>query len=66
MAKKPETVTTEEARRTLGDLITRAAVEGQPTIISRNGIPAAVLAPLSWVRERQQAGRWLASDHEPT
>ena len=37
----------EEARRKLGDLVTAAAREQQLTIITKNGIPAAFLAPMS-------------------
>jgi prevent-host-death family protein len=37
----------EEARKTLGDLVTAAARDRQITVISKNGIPAAVLVPMS-------------------
>jgi len=37
----------EEARRKLGDLVTAAAREKQVTIITKNGIPAAFMAPMN-------------------
>ncbi len=37
----------EQARKTLGDLVTAAARDRQITVISKNGIPAAALVPVS-------------------
>ena len=37
----------EEARRKLGELVTAVAREKQLTIITKNGIPAAFMAPMS-------------------
>jgi prevent-host-death family protein len=37
----------EQARGQLGDLVSAAANDGQVTIITKNGIPAAALVPLS-------------------
>lgn len=41
----------EEARKVLGNLITAAAREGQVTVISKGGIPAAALVPLAMLRQ---------------
>jgi prevent-host-death family protein len=38
-----EQVSIEEARRTLGDLVDRARMTGEPTMITRYGKPGAVL-----------------------
>ncbi len=37
----------EQARKTLGELVTAAAREKQITIITKNGIPAAFMAPMN-------------------
>jgi prevent-host-death family protein len=41
------TVTVESARAALGDLVARAQMMGESTLITRYGKPAAVLVPLS-------------------
>jgi prevent-host-death family protein len=41
------TVTIESARATLGDLVARAQMTGESTLITRYGKPAAVLVPVS-------------------
>jgi prevent-host-death family protein len=46
-----ETVTLEEGRRTLGDLIDRARLAGEPTMITRYGKPGAVVVSADWYRE---------------
>jgi prevent-host-death family protein len=45
------TVQIEEARRTLGELVDRARLAGEPTMILRNRRPGAVLVPVSWYEE---------------
>ncbi|TDD64797.1 type II toxin-antitoxin system Phd/YefM family antitoxin [Jiangella aurantiaca] len=35
------------AREQLGDVVSRAAIGGQVTVITRNGRPAAAVVPLS-------------------
>jgi prevent-host-death family protein len=41
------TATIETARATLGDLVARAQMTGESTLITRYGKPAAVLVPIS-------------------
>lgn len=41
----PDTLPVEEARRHLGDLVTRAATEGTATVITKHGVPAAAIVP---------------------
>lgn len=41
----------EEARKVLGSIITAAARDGQVTVISKGGIPAAALVPLGLLRQ---------------
>ncbi len=38
----------EEARRALGDLVDRARLAAEPTLITRHGKPAAILVPADW------------------
>jgi antitoxin (DNA-binding transcriptional repressor) of toxin-antitoxin stability system len=45
------TVQIEEARRTLGDLVDRARLAGEPTLIMRYRKPGAVLVPVGWYEE---------------
>jgi prevent-host-death family protein len=52
--KKPEVLPLDKARAVLGRLVTRAAQDGTVTVISRGGIPAAAVVPLSVLRD---AGR---------
>ena len=56
-AAKPPTVTTDQARKNLSALITAAARDGKVTIISRNGIPACAIVPLSVIRQFNTEGR---------
>jgi prevent-host-death family protein len=42
----------EEARRTLGDLVDRARLVGEPTLITRHGRPAAVVVGADWYEAR--------------
>jgi prevent-host-death family protein len=49
------TVQIEEARRTLGELVDRARLAGEPTMILRNRRPGAVLVPVSWYEEAAAA-----------
>lgn len=46
-----EAVQIEEARKTLGELVDRARLAGEPTLIMRYRKPAAVLVPVSWYEE---------------
>jgi prevent-host-death family protein len=41
----------EEGRRTLGELVDRARLARQPTLIMRNRKPGAVLVPVDWYEE---------------
>lgn len=41
-----EQVSIEEARRTLGEIVDRARLAGQATVITRQGKPAAVVVSL--------------------
>jgi prevent-host-death family protein len=50
-----ETVQIEEARKTLGELVDRARLAGEPTLIMRNRRPGAVLVPVSWYEEAASA-----------
>lgn len=43
-----QSVNIEEARRTLGDLVDRARLVGEPTLIMRYNKPAAVLVSAEW------------------
>lgn len=43
-----ESVSIEEARRTLGDLVDRARLAGEATMITRHGKSAAVLVGVEW------------------
>lgn len=45
------TVQIEEGRRALGELVDRARLAGEPTMILRNRKPAAVLVPVGWYEE---------------
>jgi prevent-host-death family protein len=52
------TVTLEEARNRLGDLVNAARLSGQPTTITRYGKPEVVVVPAAWY---QAAEEMLAS-----
>ncbi len=41
----------EEARKTLGELVDRARLAGEPTLIMRYRKPGAVLVPVGWYEE---------------
>ena len=56
-----ETAQIEEARRTLGELVDRARLAGEPTLIMRNRKPGAVLVPVGWYEEAEA----LMSSHGP-
>lgn len=43
-----EQASIEEARRTLGEIVDRARLAGHPTLITRQGKPAAMVIPESW------------------
>jgi prevent-host-death family protein len=45
------TVQIEEARKQLGELVDRARLAGEPTMIVRYRKPAAVLVPVGWYQE---------------
>jgi prevent-host-death family protein len=49
------TVSVEEARAGLGDLIDRARLAGEPTLITRYGRPAAVVVSEEWYQEAEAA-----------
>lgn len=44
------TASVEEARAGLGDLVDRARLAGEPTLITRYGRPAAVVVGEDWYR----------------
>ncbi len=44
------TASVEEARAGLGDLVDRARLAGEPTLITRYGRPAAVVVSEGWYR----------------
>ncbi len=46
-----DTVQIEEGRRTLGELVDRARLAGEPTLIMRNRKPGAVLVPVGWYEQ---------------
>jgi len=46
-----ETVQIEEARKVLGELVDRARLAGEPTLIMRYRKPGAVLVPIGWYEE---------------
>lgn len=49
------TVQIEEARKQLGELVDRARLAGEPTMIVRYRTPAAVLVPVGWYEEALEA-----------
>lgn len=52
----------EDARRHLGELIDRARLAGEPTLIMRYRKPAAVIVSAGWY---ERAAARLAEDGEP-
>jgi prevent-host-death family protein len=45
----------EQARKKLGEIVTRAAADDEATVITKNGVPAAAVVPLEWLRRMQGA-----------
>ncbi len=46
-------ISIEEARPKLGELVDRARLAGQATVITRHGKPAAVIVPVGWHEEAE-------------
>lgn len=46
-----EQVSIEEARRTLGEIVDRARLADQATLITRQGKPAAVVINVDWYEQ---------------
>jgi PHD/YefM family antitoxin component YafN of YafNO toxin-antitoxin module len=46
-----ESVSIEEARRTLGDLVDRARIAGEATLVMRYRTPAAILVNADWYHQ---------------
>jgi prevent-host-death family protein len=44
-------VSIEGARRTLGDVVDKARFTGEPTVITRQGKPAAVIVGVDWFEQ---------------
>jgi prevent-host-death family protein len=57
----PEMLSVEEARRHLGDLVTKAAAEGMVTIITKHGVPAAAVVPPQQVDSGREPA-WTIAD----
>lgn len=57
----PDMLPVEEARRHLGDLVTRAAAEGTVTMITKHGIPAAAIVPPQHVESMREPA-WTIAD----
>jgi prevent-host-death family protein len=47
-------VSIEQARRTLGEIVDRARIAGEPTLITRQGKPGAVVVPVEWYEQAQE------------
>jgi len=41
----------EQARKGLGEIVDRARIAGEHTVITRAGKPAAVIVPVEWYEE---------------
>lgn len=54
-----KTVTIEDARKKLGDLVEGARLRGDQYIISKKGKPAAAIVPLEIVKKHKEAKRAL-------
>jgi prevent-host-death family protein len=52
-----EQISIEDARRTLGEIVDQARLAGRPTVITRQGRPAAVVVSLEWHRQASDAIR---------
>jgi prevent-host-death family protein len=50
---EPETLTARELRDHLGRRIDAAHFLGEPTVITKNGEPRAVLVPYDWYLQQQ-------------
>jgi prevent-host-death family protein len=50
-----DTVSIEQARRALGEIVDRARLAGEPTLITRQGKAAAVVVPVGWYERARQA-----------
>ena len=48
------TVSVQEARAKLGDLVDIARLAGEPTLITKHGRPAAVLVGADWYQEADE------------
>jgi prevent-host-death family protein len=60
-----QTVSIEEARRTIGDLVDRARLAGEPTMITRYNKPGAVVVGAEWYAEAQEALEAMADGPGP-
>lgn len=65
-----KTVTIEEARKKLGDLVDGARLKGDQYIISKKGKPAAAIVPIEVVQKHEEAKaallRLIEDVHERT
>jgi prevent-host-death family protein len=57
----PDTLPVEQARRHLGDLVTRAAADGTVTMITKHGVPAAAIVPPQQAESVRESA-WTAAD----
>jgi prevent-host-death family protein len=57
----PDTLSVEEARRHLGDLVTKAAAEGTVTVVTKHGLPAAAIVPPQQVESVREPA-WTIDD----
>jgi len=55
------TVSIEDGRRQLGELVDVARLAGEPTLITRHGKAAAMLVSVSWYEDAEAA---MASDSD--
>jgi prevent-host-death family protein len=55
-----EAVSLEAARKNLGDLIDRARLAGEPTMITRYGKPGAVVVSADWYQDAADCMEQLA------
>ncbi len=54
-----KTVTIEDARKKLGDLVDGARIRGDQYIISKKGKPAAAIVPIEVVQKHEESKRAL-------
>lgn len=45
----------ERARQALGEIVDRARIAGEHTVITRQGKPAAVIVPVEWYEQAKTA-----------